>query len=194
MSTNLVIYDTEIRHGVSTPDNPRQDGYRYAEGWHDFAGMGIATICAFDILTASYRVFLEDNFSAFMELVEQRDGVMGFNNWRFDDKLLRANGLPISRAKSHDLADAIWHAAGIPQGEHPRGLSLDACCRVHGLPTKSGNGADAPQDFQDGKIGRVVDYCINDVRCTLNLYRFIASSGGIIDPRTKEWLNVRVER
>ena len=33
---NLIIYDTEIRHGVATPDNPPQNGYRYAKGWTDF--------------------------------------------------------------------------------------------------------------------------------------------------------------
>lgn len=191
---NLVIYDTEIRNGVITQDNPAQPGYKYAKDWSDFEGMGIACICAFDIVEAQYRVFLEDNFSAFEELVAQRDGVLGFNNWRFDDKLLRANGLKLPAVKSHDLAAAIWHAAGIPQGEHPRGLSLNACCKAHGLPTKSGNGADAPQDFQDGRIGRVIDYCLNDVRCTLQLYRYIERAGGIIDPRDEKnsWLNVKV--
>lgn len=192
---NLVIYDTEIRHGVLTPDNPPQDGYRYAKGWHDYTGMGIATICAYDIVESRYRVFLEDNFTDFFDLIAQRDGVLGFNNWRFDDKLLRENGFTLPREKSHDLADAIWRAAGIPQGEHPRGLSLNACCNVHGLPTKSGNGADAPQDFQDGRIGRVIDYCLNDVRCTLHLYRYIERAGGLIDARDgTSWLNVRVAK
>ena len=190
---NLIIYDTEIRHGVATPDNPPQNGYRYAKGWTDFEGMGIACICAFDIAEAQYRVFLEDNFNAFQQLIDERDAVLGFNNWRFDDRLLRANGFHIPRGKSHDLAAAIWQAAGIPQGEHPKGLSLDACCKSHGLPTKNGNGADAPQDFQSGRIGRVIDYCLNDVRCTLHLHRYITRSGGLIDPRDgTSWLNVRV--
>lgn len=192
---NFVIYDTEIRNGVATPDNQPQPGYKYAKGWTDFTGMGVAVICAYDILEARYRVFLEDNFCDFLELVGQRDGVLGFNNYRFDDKLLRDNGLPIDSTKSYDLADAIWRAAGIPQGEHPRGLSLNACCNVHGLPTKSGNGADAPQDFQDGRIGRVIDYCLNDVRCTLHLYRYIERAGGLIDARDgTSWLNVRVAK
>lgn len=188
----LVIYDTEIRHGVSTRDNPREPGYRYAKNWTDFAGMGIACICAYDVIEAQYRVFLEDNFSAFESLVDQRDAVLGFNNWRFDDRLLRENGVRLPREKSLDLAAAIWRAAGIPDGEHPRGLSLNACCESHGLATKNGNGADAPQDFQDGRIGRVIDYCLNDVRCTLQLYRYIERAGGLIDPRNGSWLNVRV--
>lgn len=192
---NLVIYDTEIRNGVATKDNQAQPGYRYAKGWHDFEGMGLSVICAYDILEARYRVFLEDNLSDFMDLIEQRDGVLGFNNYRFDDKLLAANNMAIPREKTFDLADAIWHEAGIPQGEHPRGLSLNACCTAHGLPQKSGNGADAPQDFQDGRIGRVIDYCLNDVRCTLHLYRYIERTGGLIDPRDgTSWLRVRIAK
>lgn len=192
---SILIYDTEICHGVTTPDNQPQPGYKYAKGWTDFAGMGIAVICAYDIAEAQYRVFMADNFSGFQELVNQRDAVLGFNNHHFDDKLLRANGFTLPHEKSLDLAAAIWRAAGIPNGEHPKGLGLNACCKANSLPTKSGNGAAAPQDFQDGRIGRVIDYCLNDVRCTLQLYRYIERAGGLSDPRDgTSWLNVRVMR
>lgn len=44
-----------------------------------------------------------------------------------------------------------------------------------------------------GSIGRVIDYCLNDVRCTLHLHRYITRAGGLIDPRDgTSWLNVRV--
>lgn len=192
---NLIIYDTEIRHGVTTEDNPPQPGFKYADGWHDFAGMGIAVICAYDILEARYRVFMEDNFSAFEQLVDERDGVIGFNNHRFDDPLLRDNGLRLDVEKSHDLAALIWRAAGVPNGEHPKGLGLDACCKAHNLPGKTGNGADAPQDYQRGHYGRLIDYCLGDVRSTLHLLRYIERAGGIIDPRNPEnFLNVQVPR
>lgn len=190
---NLITYDTEIAHGVATANNPARPGYQYARGWDDFTGMGIACIGAYDLAEARYRVFMADNLSAFQALIDQCDGFIGFNNWQFDDKLLRANGLTLPREKSHDLAAAIWRAAGIPQGEHPKGLGLDAICQANNLPTKSGLGADAPQDYQDGRFGRVIDYCLNDVRCTLHLYRHIQSTGGITDPRDKtRRINVRI--
>lgn len=190
---NIVIYDTEIANGVATPDNPPKPGYKYAKGWTDYAGMGISVICAYDIAEAQYRVFMADNFSAFDELIGRRDYVLGFNNHRFDDRLVRENGFRIPHEKSLDLAATIWKAAGIPNGEHPKGLSLNACCQANGLPTKTGNGADAPQDYQDGRIGRVIDYCLNDVRCRLHLYRYITQNGGLIDPRDgTSWLNVRI--
>ena len=52
----------------------------------------------------------------------------------------------------------------------------------------------APQDFQDGRIGRVVDYCLADVRSTLALYRYLVQNGGIKDPRSGEWIAVTVPK
>lgn len=191
---NPIIYDTEIKYGVATEDNPPQAGYRYAEGWSDFAGMGIATICAYDVLEARYRVFMDDNLHMFADLMDARDAIVGFNNFRFDDRLLETNGILIPEGKTIDLAALIWRGAGIPQGEHPRGLSLAKICEANNLPGKSGNGADAPQDFQDGKIGRVIDYCLGDVRATLHLYRLLVTNGGVTDPRNGDWLNVTAPR
>ena len=186
---SLLFFDAEIRHGVITPDNPGQRGYVYANGWTDYAGMGISTICAYDLSESQYRVFMIDNLPDFADLANSRDAVVGFNNHRFDDPLLRANEIDLT-CESHDLAKHIWHAAGVVPGEHPKGLGLDALCKANRLPTKTGNGADAPQDFQDGRFGKLVDYCLGDVRATLCLYRYIKTHGGIINPRTGQWLVV----
>jgi hypothetical protein len=192
---NVLIYDSEIRNGVATKDNPAQDGFKYAKGWSDFTGMGISVICAYDTREACFRIFMEDNLQSLVDLIAERDAVVGFNNFHFDDRLLEAHGIGIDDGRSIDLAALIWRAAGIPQGEHPKGLSLNACCQAAGLPTKSGNGADAPQDFQRNRFGRVIDYCLNDVRCTLHLYRYLISNGGLPDPRDKDkWLYVSVPR
>jgi len=191
MSKHLVVYDTEIKNGVLTPDNQPQPGFKYAQGWRDFAGMGISTICAYDIKEAHYRVFMDDNLQGFVDLINERDGVVSFNGHRFDDQLLEAHGIEIEHERSIDLAAIIWRAAGIPQGDRPRGLGLDAICRTNNLPIKTGNGADAPQDYQAGRIGRVIDYCLGDVRSTLNLYRYLSNHGGIIDPRDGvSWISV----
>ena len=189
----LVIYDCEICNGVITDNNPAQQGYKYANGWKDFAGMGISTICAYDIFDNRYRVFMEDNLTQIEDLMTERDALVGFNNHRFDDHLLRENNVFIG-ANTIDLASLIWRAAGVPQGEHPKGLGLDAICKANNLPAKTGNGADAPQHFQDGYIGRVIDYCLADVRSTLFLYRYLAMHGGIKDPLDGQWLNVTVPK
>ena len=52
--------------------------------------------------------------------------------------------------------------------------------------------AAAPQLWQDGHYGRVIDYCLGDIESTLRLFDLVAINGGCRDPRTGEWLNVRV--
>ena len=190
---NIVIYDCEIRNGVITDNNAALPGYKYAQGWKDFAGMGIATLCAYDEQENRFRVFMEDNLTHFEDLMSERDAAVGFNNHSFDDRLLEANGVWFG-GQTIDLAALIWRAAGIPQGEHPKGLGLDAICRANNLPGKTGNAASAPQDFQDGRFGRVIDYCLADVRSTLALYRYLVQNGGIKDPRNGGWIAVTVPK
>ncbi|MDD2744181.1 MAG: hypothetical protein PHV02_18110 [Rhodocyclaceae bacterium] len=190
-----LIYDTEIKHGVVTDNNPAQPGYHYAEGWTDFAGMGIATLCAYDVEAARYRVFCDDNLASVKDYISEGYQFIGFNNYRFDDLLLEAHGVDIPLTQSGDLAYLIWQAAGVLADEHPKGLGLDACCTANRLPGKTGVGADAPQDYQNGKIGKVIDYCLGDVRSTLALYRYISAHGGLVDPRNpQQWLTVVLPR
>lgn len=167
-----------------------EPGYQYANGWTDFAGMGVSVIGAYDVDAICYRVFCDDNLQEWRDLVANAAGVVSFNGNRFDNPLLEANGCGFPAEKSIDLAAIIWRAAGIPEGEHPKGLSLDAICRANNLSGKTGNAADAPQDWQDGKIGKVIDYCLGDVRITKALYFQIKLFGEITDPRTGKKLDV----
>lgn len=192
---NPITYDIEIARAVPPADDAdRAPGIEYCAGWEDHAGMGIALITAYDIWTAEPRVFMPDNLAAFAALVHERDAIIGFNNWRFDDRILEVNGIAIAEGKSIDLAALIWRAAGIPQGEHPSGMGLEAICQANKLPGKRGKGDMAPILYQTDRIGELVDYGLTDTLCTLRLYRYLQINGGCRDPRNGEWLNVTVPR
>lgn len=188
----MLIYDIEIKRAILNKGEEPIPGIEYAAGWHDFAGMGIAVINAFDLVTQRYRVFLEDNLDEFASLATQRAGIVSFNGLAFDDQVCRANGIDWPTHKTVDLAALIWGAAGIPQGEHQKGLGLDAICQANGLGSKSGNGAMAPVLWQQGKHGQVIDYGLCDVMLTLGLYRRLLYAGGCIDPRNHGWIAVEV--
>jgi len=190
----MLIYDVEIAKAIQAKGGERIPGIDYCEGWTDYAGMGVACVCAYDMNEARCRVFMEDNLLAFGELAQRHDRVLGLNSLSFDDKVMRAAGVSWDGAKSADLALLIWRSAGVPEGEHPKGLSLDALCKANGLGGKSGNGAMAPVMFQRGDIGGLIDYCLADVALTLKLYRLVAWSGGLRDPRNGEFLPVVVPR
>lgn len=186
---SMMIYDIEIVKAI--PPKHYSElirGIQYCAGWHDHAGMGISVIGAYDHVEDTYRVFCADNFSAFQDLVDARDTVVGFNSIAFDNEVCRANGLDVPDEKSYDLLVEIWRAAGLgPTYRHPThaGFGLDAVCEANFGLRKSGHGALAPVDWQIGKIGSVIDYCLNDVRLTKRLLDHVLCARFLVNPRDR---------
>lgn len=186
----MLIYDIEIINAIANKKTDRIDGINYCDGWHDHAGMGISVIGAYDYEEGRYRVFCADNFRDFARLVDHHDTVIGFNNISFDNPVIDAAGIhSILAAKSYDLLIEIWKGAGLgSKFKYPShiGFGLDACCHVNFGTRKSGHGAMAPVEWQRGNIGGVIDYCINDVKLTKQLFDLVSERGEILDPRNAE--------
>lgn len=185
----LVIYDAEIKNAIPEKGVAPLEGVTYCRGWGDHAGMGIAVICAY-VWDEGYRVYLEDNLSAFKELVEAPDTlIVGFNNRSFDDQLLEACGIHVPTNHSWDLLRAVRVARGMsPSGVS--GPSLHILCQANFLAGKSGSGAFAPILWQRGKHGQVISYCLND---TIQLKKLIelVVVGRLRDPESGRVLNVQ---
>jgi DEAD/DEAH box helicase domain-containing protein len=123
-------------------------------------------------------------FDAFKVAVESADTIMGFNSKRFDDQLCAANGIKVTT--NYDLLEEIRIAAyGSPHWEDQPGgfsYSLGAIASANDL-TKTGSGTQAPKLWQQGMKEEVIDYCINDVKITKEIY-FLGVRGELIDPNT----------
>lgn len=179
----FLIYDIEIIKAVQYRDEPRIEGIEYCDGFHDHQNCGISVICAYDYAANRYRVFAKDNFDDFAELAASRY-IVGFNSMAFDDNVCRANGITVST--SYDLLVELWAAAGLgPVYQHPghAGFGLDATAKANGLPGKTGHGAHAPVQWQRGEVGKVIDYCLEDVRLTKILFDMIQGTGRLRNPR-----------
>jgi len=167
-----IIYDIEI---IEIPPKKGEEpipGLKYCQGWRDYTGMHISCICAYELGTGDYRVFLQDNFHAFQELVNQCEWIIGFNSQRFDDEVCRSNGIQITT--NYDLLLETWSAAGInpagPFGDAHKGFRLEDIAQANLGTGKSGEGANAAVLWQQGKFGQVIDYCLRDVRLTAQLW------------------------
>ena len=185
-----IVYDCEILRAI--PDkHPRVDGLAYCAGWKDFAGMGIACICAIEVGIGLPRIFLQDNLAAFGEWTRGAL-LIGFNNVSFDNELLRANHL-YAAAGSYDILRALRLAVGETAGYTPGltrgGRTLRDCARANldGV-VKLDDGANAPILAQHGKYGELVDYCLRDVMIERRLFLRRAA---FIDPVLK--VPVRLE-
>lgn len=196
---HIIFYDAEIEKAIPDRNGRRIEGIEYCEGWSDHQGMGITCVCAYDFTTEMPMVFLKDNLDSFGHLLLRDSVLIGFNNINFDNRLLAANGIDVPRERCFDLLHAIWEAAGLPVpgtlagGEEvqfdPRrhgGYGLDACAMVNFNEGKSGDGALAPVDWQRGRHGKVISYCLRDVMLTMKVWRRMINLGEIKNPKAPE--------
>lgn len=175
----VLVYDLEIINAVPGRDKPIP-GIKYCQGWDDKVGMGISVIGAFDYSTQRYRVFLDDNFTDFILLARSVDLLVTFNGVGFDNKVVEACIGPIGQPENYDLMAEMMEAADTDQR---KGFSLDATCWANLSLNKSMDGGLAPVNWQEGRRGSVIDYCLNDVRLTKALFDRVKQTGGLRDPR-----------
>jgi hypothetical protein len=121
-------------------------------------------------------------------LVNSRNIIIGFNNDRFDNNVCKANSILIQQAKSYDLWKAVTNTQ--PPGQR-FGFSLDNLLKVNGLETKSGLGADAPRQAQQGEWGKLINYCMDDTRKEVQILR-LACNGMLKNPKNSEYMKIKL--
>lgn len=185
---NIIVYDIEIAKAIQGRNEKKIKGIEYCGGWRDFENMGIACLCAYQYDQKRYRVFMEDNMTEFLEMANYSDMVVGFNSHNFDNQLILAEfGFDLTD-KTFDILREIWKAEGLDadifnMSTHG-GYGLDDMCRANFNTQKTGHGRLAPIDFQQGKYGSVIDYCLQDVALTKSLMDKILKKGFLTSPKT----------
>jgi len=185
----MIVYDIEIEKGILGKKDKPIEGIEYCDGWDDHANMGISTISAYDYDEDRYRVFCRDNFDEFQALVDNTDIVAGFNSIAFDGRVFAVHGIDVPLGKSYDLLVEVWKAHGLgSQFKFPShiGFGLDAIAGINLKTGKTGHGALAPVQWQQGKIGSVIDYCLADVWLTKRLIDTVLNHGILLSPKTKK--------
>lgn len=121
--------------------------------------------------------------------------LVGFNSIPFDNAVIAATlGVGFEEEKCYDLLRETWAAAGLgpvfQRGTHG-GYGLDAICEKNFGTKKSGNGALAPVLWQRGNVGEVIDYCLNDIRLTKQLFDAALAGSAIKCPKSDAVLTLR---
>jgi hypothetical protein len=161
----MIIFDVEIEKGILARNEQPLPGIEYCGGWRDFENMGVACVCTFDTLTHLSRVFTEATLLD-LEAYLATAPTGGFNTRRFDMPLLAAHGVQIAQELHYDALEQIWLRLGLDADQFSSlhaGWGLDAVMQATFGVAKTGHGAMAPVWWQRGEIGKVIDYCLNDV-------------------------------
>lgn len=183
-----LIYDIEIKRAIPNRGEAKIEGIEYCEGWGDHANMGISVIGAYDYGTDRYRVFCDDNKEEFFEAAEAAEVLITFNGIGFDDPVITACWKEDWEPKAHkfDIMAEMRKASGLRP-------SLDGTCQVNFGVAKSNSGALAPILWQRGKIGEVIDYCMNDIKMTKLAFDLIVKTGSIICPKSNKSISIKTK-
>lgn len=169
----IVVYDLEIENEV--------DGVNVT--WDTKDKMGISCGGAFSYATGDYMLFMKDNMEELVELLNNADLIVAFNQIQFDNPLLRATGYKLkedSDLKNYDMLVESRKATGWRPGDRfPKGLKLDNHLEgTFGVSfMKGGNGADAPKWWQQKLVGKLLNYQIRDIRVEKGLFEHIWEYG-----------------
>ena len=142
-------------------------------GSNDPASLSLACVCIHDSLTDSYQHFFEEDLKKLWPILEKTDILIGFNSDHFDIPILnKYYSGDLRKIKSIDLMKEIKKKLG-------RRIGLDAVVSATLGKKKSGDGIHANVWWRKGEKQKVVDYCIDDVRLTKELYDFARAQGRI---------------
>lgn len=178
----MLIYDVEIAKMIPSKGVECDPNLEYCAGFDDFSNMGIALIGVHDYVADQSRLFSLSEIEEFKALVAKHDVVVGFNNIRFDNQLLAANGVIIPEKNCYDILTEIFNSLGGRRS----GCKLGDITKVNFGVEKSGDGADAPKLWQQGFYGKVADYCLHDIRLTKKILDRILRWGWIVNPINPE--------
>jgi len=133
-------------------------------GWHKAEKMRISVAVLYTSADDSFHTFTEEHIDELIDRLFQLDLVVGFNNKRFDDKVLSAyTDKHLSALPSLDILQEITNQLGYR-------LSLDRLAQHTLGVQKSGNGLLALKWFKQGKIEKIAKYCTADVQITRDIF------------------------
>lgn len=151
----IIVFDVETKYS-----SVEVGGFKNAHA------MGISVAVAYDFTDNKYTVFLENEISNFIEMLESAKIIIGFNIIQFDLKVLSGyQKLNLEYIAKLDIFSDIKIITG-------RRFSLEKLANATLSTKKSGNGLLALKWYNEGKIDLIAEYCKKDVEITKDLLLF----------------------
>jgi len=139
-------------------------------GWDHVDKLGISVACAYDSKTDKFLSFREKELDQLIELCEERL-VIGYNIRGFDIPVMVPYGMD---PKKLDVFDIMYDLEALTR---QRFLKLEAVARGTLGAGKSADGLLAVQWWKSGEIQKIIDYCIQDVKVTRDIFQFGRQNG-----------------
>ena len=156
-------------------------------GWSNSHLLRVSCAVIFDEEKREYKVYLEKDAKRLLYDLKEADLVVGFNNKRFDWKVLSYyTDFDLQKIPSLDILNEVEKRLSYR-------LSLDHLAQTTLGMGKIANGIQAVTWFRQGKIGRVIEYCKHDVAITRGLFNFGKKNGYLLFKREGNILRLPVD-
>ncbi|MFL5812500.1 MAG: ribonuclease H-like domain-containing protein [Bdellovibrionia bacterium] len=148
-------------------------------GWDHVDKLKISVACAYDSKTDQFLSFREHELKNLNDLCEERL-VIGYNIRGFDLLVMQAYGLDLKRL---DVFDIMYDLETLTR---QRFLKLEAVARGTLGAGKSADGLMAVEWWKKGEIQKIIDYCLQDVKVTRDVFQFGRQNGFVRIQRSEE--------
>ncbi len=136
-------------------------------GVNDPASLDISVVCIFNYRDNTYSSFLEKDLKKLWPILEKAGMLIGYNSDHFDIPLLnKYYPGDLTNIRSLDLLKEIKKSYG-------RRVKLDQVAEATLNLKKSGSGLEANLWWKKGEIDKIINYCLQDVRITKELYEHV---------------------
>ncbi len=133
--------------------------------------LDISLLVVYDYETDEYTSYMEEDFPKLWKVLENTDLLIGFNSDGFDVPLLnKYYPGDLTKIKSLDILEKFRQVAGMRIG-------LDAIALATLGVGKTAKGLDAVTWWKEGKIDKIREYCIGDVKVTKRIYDYVREHG-----------------
>ena len=133
---------------------------------NDPAALDMSVCCIYDYETDKYSSFTKETLSDMWPIFEKADLLIGFNSDHFDIPILnKYYSGDLTKIKSLDLLKEVKNSLG-------RRIKLDTIAEATLGKNKSGHGLEAVVWWRNGEKQKVIDYCIDDVKITKDVYEY----------------------
>lgn len=128
--------------------------------------LDIAIVGVYDSNTDEYTSYTVEELQSFWPLIEATDALVGFNSDTFDIPLLnKYYPGDLTSIKSIDLLKDVHRSLG-------RRIRLNNLAEATLGEGKSADGLKAIEWWQQGKIDKVREYCLQDVKVTKDIFEY----------------------
>lgn len=136
--------------------------------------LDISVAALYDKGTDTYTAVTIDELEKLWPIIEKADALVGYNSNHFDIPLLNKY-YPgnLTHIKSIDILEEIRNSLG-------RRVRLDSVAEATVGAKKNGQGLQAVQWWQEGKIDKIKKYCTQDVKITKEVFEFALQNSKVM--------------